>query len=373
MRKLRVLGVFALTLPWLVSFGQTCTSNPTTIGSNTNFASISWTGAGGVSAAQCAAIANGTNTTTTANFFVDIANSTVVTISNNVTIHGTFDVTGGPGAALSVNGGGSSTTLHVTGDLGDNTNNGVVYNVQASTDHITVDGTVFGKNNNAFTGSGTISGGTLNVKNGTTCGSPCPATGGFTNCTSGDSFCTTNSIVLPVTLVSFSAASDAEKIALKWSTASELNFDYFSLQKSADGKSFNEIAQVKGHGTTNQMHTYSYEDNSPVIGMSYYRLTSIDFDGYRETFTVISAEYHGEKRFAISPNPSDGLTARFVFNFANDDSACVMIYNNVGSFIGSFKVSGTGLVNFDNPLQAGVYLAKYSSPTFSKTERFLVK
>ncbi|MDZ7645815.1 MAG: hypothetical protein U5K54_00810 [Cytophagales bacterium] len=37
---------------------------------------------------------------------------------------------------------------------------------------------------------------------------------------------------------------------MNWSTATELNFDYFSIERSEDGLIFSEIAQVKGHGTT---------------------------------------------------------------------------------------------------------------------------
>ncbi|MBI1768462.1 MAG: T9SS type A sorting domain-containing protein [Bacteroidetes bacterium] len=372
MKTLRVTGGLMGLVISFASFGQTCTSSPLTVGSNSNFTSITWAGTGGVTAAQCTAIANGTNTTTVANFRVDLNNSVVLTISNNVTIHGTFDITGGPGSELSVNGGGGSTTLHVTGDLGDATNNGVIYNVQGSNDHMQVDGTLYGKNNDALTGSGTISGGAINVKNGTTCGSPCPASGGFTTCTAGDSFCTTYS-VLPITLLFFKGDLSQDNVVLTWATAAELNFDYFSLERSSEGKLFNEITQVKGHGTTNEMHQYSFEDNDPIIGRSYYRLTSIDFDRYTETFPVVLVEYHGEKKFQISPNPSDGATVKLDFNFENDADGQVTIYDNLGSAIGTYNVQGSGSINFENTLKSGIYLAKYTSAAFTKTERFLVK
>jgi hypothetical protein len=370
MKILKIAGVLTGLIISFVSYGQTCTSSPTTIGSNTNFTSITWTGAGGVSAAQCTAIANGTNTTTTANFFVDLSNSVILTISNNVKINGSFDITGGPGSTLSVNGGGTSTTLLVTGNLGDATNNGVIYNVQATTDKIQVNGTLFGKNNDAFTGAGTIKGGTLNVKNGTTCGTPCPVTGGFTGCTSGDAFCTTYGV--PVVLTFFDASVNSKGVSLNWATESEINFNYFSLQRSGDGSSFNELAQVAGHGTTNETHKYFYDDLDPFIGRSYYRLTSNDFDGYQETFKVVSVVFHGVKKFHVSPNPSDGSTIKLNFNFENAPEGMVTIYDNLGSVVGNFSVE-SGSISFESPLKMGVYLAKYSSPTFTKTERFLVK
>lgn len=372
METKKLIGFLTGVMISLASFGQTCTSSPTTLASNINFTAVSWTGTGGVTAAQCTAIANGTNTITAANFIVDLSNGVILTISNNVTIHGNFDLTGGPGSELSVNGGGASTTLHVTGDLGDAVNNGVIYNVQASTDHIQVDGTLFGKNNDAFTGFGTISGGTLSVKNGTTCGVPCPATGGFTSCTSGDLFCTTSG-VLPVVLTVFDSKSNETSIQINWSTASEINFDYFDLQKSNEGWSFNSIARIKGHGTTNKKHSYQFEDTFPFIGKNYYRLTSVDFDNYQETFGVLVHEFSGRKEFHISPNPSDGQSVTLNFNFDNEPGEQLVIFDSIGSIVGTYQVSGSGHISFANPLKGGVYFARYSSTSFTKTVRFLVK
>lgn len=178
---------------------------------------------------------------------------------------------------------------------------------------------------------------------------------------------------LPIMLALFNAKVQSYSVALSWSTLSEVNFDYFSLQRSSDGKSFTEIAQIKGNGTSNEVHNYSHEDTDPIIGRSYYRLTSNDFDGYQETFKVVSIEYHGGKSFHVSPNPSDGSSVKLNFNFESDADAQVTIFDNVGSLLGTYRVSGSGAINFENTLKSGVYLAKYTSSSFTKTERFLVK
>jgi hypothetical protein len=198
------------------------------------------------------------------------------------------------------------------------------------------------------------------------------STGNFTP-VSGPTSCVSSCTALPVLLIDFKAKSDVSSVHLQWSTASELNFDYFSLQRSSDGKSFSEITQVKGHGTTKESHSYSYEDTDPIIGLSYYRLISNDFDGYQEIFKVVSVEFHGDKKFSVSPNPSDGTSVKLNFNFANDEDAQVIIYDNVGSVIGTYHISGSGTINFDSSLKSGIYLAKYTSSSFTKTERFLVK
>lgn len=197
--------------------------------------------------------------------------------------------------------------------------------------------------------------------------------GGSTGTVTGPTSCVSSCTVLPIIMTAFSAKANQSSVTLSWTTASELNFDYFSLQRSPDGTSFKEIAQIKGNGTTSQMHTYAYEDEDPIIGRSYYRFTSVDFDNYQQTFKVLSVDYQGEKRFYVTPNPSDGSTLGLGFNFANDADAQVIIYDNLGSVIGTYRVAGSSTINVDTTLKSGVYLAKYSSSTFTRTERFIVR
>lgn len=345
---------------------KTCTSSPTTISANINFGSITWTATGGATVAECNNMADGL-ITFTGNVIVDLANNKTITISNNVSITGNFPISGGPGSTLTVSG---NSTLHVTGNLGDAASNGVQYNVAAAGDRIIVDGTLFGKNNNAFIGAGSISGGTLDVKNGSTCGSPCPVSGGFTNCLSGDPFCTNNN-VLPVTLISFSGNSLLNSINLKWATASELNFDFFSVERSEDGLIFSEVAQVKGHGTTNERHDYTLDDRFPITGKSYDRLTTVDFDKYTETFNIIAVNYTAEKSARIFPNPATGgkLNIELTYTPTRELILIVIDLNGVEMLRNKIKDRQTSLQVDFNP---GTYLVKIIDSDFSKVIRVLV-
>jgi len=177
---------------------------------------------------------------------------------------------------------------------------------------------------------------------------------------------------LPITLISFDARTNENSIGLTWATESELNFDYFNLEKSSNGKDFYSIANVKGHGSTNERNDYGFEDNFPLIGKNYYRLTSVDFDNYQETFKVIVQDYSGEKNFEVSPNPSDGRTITLNFNFDSNEGQ-VVIYDCMGSIVDSFQVDKSGEVSFTNSLKDGIYFVKYSSPSFVKAIRFLAK
>ena len=308
--------------------------------------------------------------TFTGNVVVDLANSRTITISNNVTITGNFPISGGPGSVLSVTG---NSTLSVSGDLGDPVNNGVQYNVAAAGDKIIVGGTLYGKNNNAFTGSGSISGGTLDVKNGSTCGTPCPVSGGFSNCASGDGFCTTYG-VLPIELLFFNGSKGLNKISLSWATASELNFDYFDVEKSADGSNFYSISKVVGHGTTSTRQDYYFYDEKPLSGKNYYRLKSVDFDGYTEYFNVVMVDFDGSRAFSIAPNPSDGVTFITETNFVPESRSFIAIYSTLGSEIARFEVLGnSSTLRMPVKLESGLYYAKFISSDFTSVSRVLVK
>jgi hypothetical protein len=235
-----------------------------------------------------------------------------------------------------------------------------------------VGGTLYGKNNNALQGNGSISGTSINVKNGTTCGSPCPATGGFGACTSGDSFCSNYSI-LPVDLLFFDGVASNDQVKLKWATASELNFDYFQVKKSTKGKDFFTLAQVKGYGTTNIRHDYQAADDHPQIGYNYYRLTSVDFDRYQETFDVVAVKYNGEKKMALFPNPFNGKEMNLNLNFPLSDAGTLSVFDVTGTPVARLSViDSQSLIEFTEPLKAGIYIVKFSSPHFSGVTRLLV-
>lgn len=370
MKKVKIFLFFTLVnIAFCINlFAQkTCTSNPATISSNINFGSIAWTASGGATVAECNNMADGL-ITFTGNVLVDIANNTTITISNNVNITGNFPITGGNGSVLSITG---NSTLHITGNLGNSNNNNVTYNVVAVGDKIIVDGTLFGKNNTAFSGSGSISGGTLDVKNGSTCGSPCPVTGGFSNCTSSNSFCT--SFNVPIDLLFFNATKGLNNVFLSWATASELNFDYFDIEKSTDGSNFSSISKVRGNGTTTDRHDYTFNDEKPLIGKNYYRLKSVDFDGYAEYFNVVMVDFDGQKGFSVYPNPiQSGNEIKIELNFVPQYPLEVVLYDLSGRQILRRMLIGSSAI-LPVQLTSGMYMVRFNSPEYKSAGKFLVR
>lgn len=102
--------------------------------------------------------------------------------------------------------------------------------------------------------------------------------------------------ILPIELLSFKACFKNPEVDLLWETASELNNDYFSLEKSSDGKNFFVFANIPGRGTSSVLSQYSFLDEKPFLGNNFYRLKQTDYDG---TFSysdiiVVNTDLHSE-------------------------------------------------------------------------------
>lgn len=123
-----------------------------------------------------------------------------------------------------------------------------------------------------------------------------------------------NTTALPVQLLYFNVECISDIPTLKWATASELNSDYFTLEKSSDGNQFNPIANINAAGNSNQKIEYTYKIPSSEID-NYYRLVETDFDG--------SKYYHGIRSLDCKTTynnsyvyyqPNQGITAQFNTN-----------------------------------------------------------
>lgn len=94
---------------------------------------------------------------------------------------------------------------------------------------------------------------------------------------------------LPVELTRFEGKCGV----LEWETATELNNDYFLIEESTDLISWKTTDKVNGAGTTNEVTSYRLQVDSE--GLTYYRLTQVDFNGYREVFKAISVNCDTKK------------------------------------------------------------------------------
>jgi hypothetical protein len=110
-------------------------------------------------------------------------------------------------------------------------------------------------------------------------------------------------------LYSFGAELVSGNVFISWETVSELNNDYFVVERSVDGIHFRSIGVVKGKGNSKSLLKYNLIDNQPVSGMSYYRLTQVDYDGSSmvvSNVAIINNTSKEEFDLQVYPNPSTG-------------------------------------------------------------------
>lgn len=110
-------------------------------------------------------------------------------------------------------------------------------------------------------------------------------------------------ITLPIELSSFSAKVEEGDVKVEWTTATERNNDYFTIERSKDGTNFEEVARVDGAGNSTSTLNYRSVDTHPYQGTSYYRLKQTDFDGETKTFEVVSVSIQ-ENDLLVWPNPA---------------------------------------------------------------------
>ncbi len=113
---------------------------------------------------------------------------------------------------------------------------------------------------------------------------------------------------LPIELLTFEARVDDETVIVSWSTASEHNNDYFTIERTYDWEHFEEIGMVDGAGDSEEILHYQFVDEAPIPGVSYYRLKQTDFDGQFTYSNLVMVEYDynspTEAEIAVFPNPA---------------------------------------------------------------------
>ena len=105
---------------------------------------------------------------------------------------------------------------------------------------------------------------------------------------------------LPIDLISFNAehlGGDIHPVVvIDWVTLSQVNNDYFEVQRSVDVEQWYTIETVTGAGNSNSQMSYSVIDTKPLHGISYYRLKQTDYDGQHESFYPVSVSISSEEK-----------------------------------------------------------------------------
>ncbi|MFK7921216.1 MAG: ELWxxDGT repeat protein [Bacteroidia bacterium] len=177
---------------------------------------------------------------------------------------------------------------------------------------------------------------------------------------------------LPVELLDFQANLQANgQVLLEWSTATEINNDYFVIERSVDGVLYEPIAQIDGNGTKASQSDYDVLDNKPLNGKNIYRIKQVDFDGQVHYSSMVVVNASGQQGFSLSPNPaSDQLRVEFPLS---ERSTSISLFNMAGQQLRAEQImSGQTFLTLPlSDLSAGVYLIEVNQSGIIIREKFI--
>jgi hypothetical protein len=181
---------------------------------------------------------------------------------------------------------------------------------------------------------------------------------------------------LPVELLSFAAQSIAmNEVKLNWITASETNNDYFTVERSIDGKEFIEISKVDGSGNCNNVHQYEDRDLKASEGISYYRLVQTDFNGCTKRLKTVSVNNpFSQTGLLIYPNPVTDRVIISLKNFPENVKTNLVISDPSGKVLMTEQIMLFNGVSHDvslNELPNGIYFLKVFSANAALQQKFL--
>jgi len=190
--------------------------------------------------------------------------------------------------------------------------------------------------------------------------------------------------VLPVGLISFDAhCTENKNSRLEWATSSEMNNDFFSIEKSGDGKTWDVIGTVKGAGNSSVTQNYEFVDPElptpdSQLPTLYYRLKQTDYDGkfeYKQPMLSVASHCIDSKnQLIIFPNPvGDKLSFQFYSDEQNEIT--IEVYDVCGKSVVkklSLVSKGKNLFTFDiQDISKGIYMLSVKTKSSATHQKFI--
>ncbi len=169
---------------------------------------------------------------------------------------------------------------------------------------------------------------------------------------------------LPIELLSFNAVAVNDQVDLTWVTASEINNDYFTVERSADAHNFQALLNKDGAGNSSGILHYADVDYNPLSGISYYRLRQTDFNGSHTYSQLVPVNFITNELNSVQTwvNASENIAVQL--QSRERDVYRVELFDSQGKLILSQTMSVQKGVNTalipNSGLAAGVYLLRFT-------------
>ncbi|HEX5001305.1 MAG TPA: T9SS type A sorting domain-containing protein [Bacteroidia bacterium] len=169
---------------------------------------------------------------------------------------------------------------------------------------------------------------------------------------------------LPIQLLTFTASPFNRSVKLAWSTASELNNNFFTVQRSDRSDVFTDVLHIPGAGNSSTTQYYSAVDATPLPGVSYYRLKQTDYDGKTSYSNVRVVNMNLNVAVAVFPNPLRGTQLNIAVGEHETGALDVAVYDISGKRIQApihvtdIGPGGVATVNVKDDLMPGAYMVE---------------
>ncbi|MBK9460774.1 MAG: T9SS type A sorting domain-containing protein [Sphingobacteriales bacterium] len=180
-----------------------------------------------------------------------------------------------------------------------------------------------------------------------------------------------------VNLVRLNGKAQNNGNLIEWTTASEINNDYFTLYSSIDGTNYIQITTVKGVGNSNTNQHYQMLDKNAANGLTYYRLTQTDYDGTTKQLGVVTVSRNTTVFVStIEPNPASNLVS-LSFDSPKVATATLLVYDVVGKLVYTQQLNttaGNNKLTLDvSSYAVGTYFVTINTPNGTSTTKLLKK
>lgn len=140
---------------------------------------------------------------------------------------------------------------------------------------------------------------------------------------------------LPIELLTFEAAYNGKTVDVKWITASEVNNNYFTVERSTNAIDFNDIGTVPSkaiNGNSSSPLDYYLNDADVQSGIYYYRLKQTDFNGTYNYSNIVSVTIDDDAIFIIKPNPTT-TTSDVIYTCFGSENATLKVFDYRGRLV----------------------------------------
>ena len=176
---------------------------------------------------------------------------------------------------------------------------------------------------------------------------------------------------LPITLISFTASVVGGSVKLDWSTAAEIDNDYFTVQRSKDGDTWDSVQRVAGSGNSSGVSPYVAYDRTPYTGISYYRLVQTDFDGKQSYSPILTVSIQqASSSISIFPNPA---ADNVLITFPIAGKYEISLFNSAGQRMGNpVLLNGDRFQLEISTLKAGIYFIHIATENSTETRKIVI-